>query len=121
MDESNIYLGLDIGGTKIALRALNSVGEELYVARTSTPIHDYAFFLDTITHLVHEADTHLNSKGTIAISIAGAVSMQTGCIKNSGVLCANGQPLGVDLKERLKRNIAIENDGNCLTLSEAID
>jgi fructokinase len=42
-------------------------------------------------------------------------------MKNSNTIVLNGKPLDRDLAHRLQRPIRLENDANCLALSEAID
>jgi predicted NBD/HSP70 family sugar kinase len=55
------------------------------------------------------------------MGIPGAESMIDGCIKNANSTCLNGMPLRLDLEKALRREIRIENDANCLALSEAVD
>ena len=56
---------------------------------------------------------------TLGIGTPGAVSRRTGRLKNSNTTCLNGMPFARDLRARLGRNLAIENDANCFALAEA--
>jgi fructokinase len=114
-------LGIDLGGTKIEIIALDESGKELLRRRIATPQHDYAATLHAVTTLVHEVETTLGRVGTVGIGTPGVISRATGLLKNSNSVCLNGQPLLADLEKVLARDIRIENDANCFALSEAAD
>ena len=57
----------------------------------------------------------------MGIGIPGALSEQTGLVKNANSTWLIGKPLKSDLEYSLKRRIKIENDANCFTISEAVD
>jgi fructokinase len=57
----------------------------------------------------------------VGIGTPGAISPITGLLKNSNSTVLNGKPLDRDLEARLARPIRMENDANCLALSEAVD
>jgi len=115
-----LRLGIDLGGTKIEIVALDG-GEERYRWRVPTPQGDYRATLACVADLVHEADTVLGEAGSIGIGTPGAISAATGLLKNSNSVCLNGQPLLRDLEALLKRPVRIANDANCFALSEARD
>ncbi len=114
-------LGIDLGGTKIEIIALDESGSELLRRRVATPQSDYAATLQVIAGLVHEAEALLGRKGSVGIGTPGAISRVTGLLKNANSVCLNGQPLLHDLEKLLERTIRIENDANCFALSEAVD
>ena len=60
-------------------------------------------------------------EGTVGIGIPGALSRVTGRVKNANSTWLNGRPFKEDLQQRLNREVRIENDANCFTLSEAVD
>jgi ROK family protein len=57
----------------------------------------------------------------LGIATPGAIAPTTGLLKNSNSTVLNGTPLDRDLEARLGRQIRMENDANCLALSEAVD
>jgi fructokinase len=114
-------IGIDLGGTKIEAVALDAGGGERLRRRVPTPRGDYAATVDAIVRLVHDAESDLGSQGTVGIGTPGAVSKQTGRIKNANSTWLIGQPLRADLERALGREIRISNDANCLALSEVID
>lgn len=113
--------GIDLGGTKIELIALDDSGLEVFRARMATPQGDYAATLDGMVQLVQQAEATLGVSGTLGIGTPGAVSKLTGSIKNSNSICLNGRPLREDLEDRLKRPVRMANDADCFALSEAVD
>ena len=114
-------LGIDLGGTKIEIIALDDAGVELLRRRIPTPQGDYRSTLQAIADLVLCAETELGQRGSIGIGTPGTLSRATGQLKNSNSVHLNGQPILQDLEALLQRPIHICNDANCFALSEATD
>lgn len=118
---STLQLGIDLGGSKIELIALDDSGQSLLRQRVPTPKDDYEAILDAITQLVLSAEKQLDGKGTVGIGTPGSLSRVDGCLRNSNSTCLNGRPILQDLENRLQRPVALSNDANCFALSEATD
>jgi fructokinase len=120
-----VRIGIDLGGTKIEVIALAdtpaSAGTTLLRHRVPTPAGDYNGILNAIAELVAFTERETGQTGTVGIATPGAISPTTGLLKNSNSTVLNGKPLDRDLESRLRRPIRMENDANCLALSEAID
>ena len=116
-----LRIGIDLGGTKIEIAALDDAGRELRRRRVPTPDGGYAATLDAMVALVDQAETALGGRGSIGVGTPGAISAATGLIKNSNSTCLIGRPLQRDLEQRLKREVRIANDANCFALAEAVD
>lgn len=114
-------IGIDLGGTKTEVIALADSGEQLYRHRLPTPRDDYPQTLDTIAQLVAMAEAATGQQGSVGVGIPGAISPLTGVVKNANSTWLNGQPLDKDLAARLKRDVRLANDANCLAVSEAVD
>ncbi len=114
-------IGVDLGGTKIEAIAIDEGGNELWRRRVATPAESYDEILKAIRNLVLAAENELLQKGTVGIGSPGAISPFSGLIRNSNSTVLNGRPLDRDLSDRLERPIRLENDANCLALSEATD
>jgi len=113
---SNLRIGVDIGGTKIEALALDAAGHEVFRKRIPTPRGDYEATVAAVVSLVAEAGA-----GTVGVGIPGALSRATGRVKNANSTWLIGRSLKEDLEKALKREIRLENDANCFTLSEAVD
>ena len=118
---TKIRLGIDLGGTKIEIIALDSSGDELLRYRVATPQGDYVATLQAMRGLVMQAETELGCRGTLGVGAPGAISGATGLLKNSNSVHLNGKPLKQDLEAMLQREVRISNDANCFALSEAVD
>ncbi|MCK5524098.1 MAG: ROK family protein [Thiomargarita sp.] len=117
----SLRIGVDLGGTKIEVIALNNQGETLARERLPTPQGNYAATVQTIADLVHSIEQRLGTQGTVGIAMPGALSPATGLIKNANSVCLIGQHLDHDLNAVLHRPIKLSNDANCFALSEAVD
>ncbi|HJV28335.1 MAG TPA: ROK family protein [Aromatoleum sp.] len=114
-------IGIDLGGTKIELVALDASGRECFRRRVATPQGDYAATVDTLVGLVHEAEAALDARATVGIGTPGSRSPASGHMRNANSTCLNGRPLIEDLSARLEREVRTANDANCLAVSEATD
>ncbi len=113
-------IGIDLGGTKTEIAVLDG-SEVLLRRRVDTPAPEYARILDTIAGLVDDAEREVGqARLPVGIGVPGALSPTSGLLRNSNTQCLNGQPLRDDLESRLDRVVALENDANCLVLSEAL-
>ncbi len=116
-----IRLGVDIGGSKIEIIALDDEGSERLRRRLPTPAGNYMATLSSVSKLVREAERELGETCTVGVGIPGAMSTLTGRVKNANSTCLIGRPLKEDLEALLHRQIRIANDANCFALSEATD
>ncbi len=111
-------VGVDLGGTKIEAILLDENFVVITRKRIPTPQDDYENILDSIYSLVREISENI-SDFSLGICTPGAISKQTGLIKNSNTQCLIGKSLKDDLEKKLGKKISIENDANCFTMAEA--
>src|SRR6266704_1187920 len=116
-----IRIGVDIGGTKIEIAAIDESGAELLRRRESAPRGGYAEAIEAIAQLVLEAEREVGARCPVGIGTPGAVSRGSGVLKNAYASALNGMPVKPDLERRLGREVRFANDANCFALSEAID
>lgn len=113
--------GFDIGGTKIALGVFDSERRLQWETRVATPHDSYDAFLLAIAQLVDEADARFGVKGSVGIGIPGMPETADGTLYAANIPAASGKALRRDLCDLLKRDVRLDNDANCFTLSEAWD
>ena len=113
-------IGIDLGGTKIEIIALDGEGRERFRKRVAAPRGDYPGTLDAVAALVADAEAQVG-RASVGIGMPGAISPATGLVKNANSTWLIGQRLGEDLEERLGRPVRLANDANCFALSEATD
>ncbi len=114
-------IGIDLGGTKIEIVALDRGGEPLVRERVATPRSDYDATVIAIRDLVVGVESKLAQTGTVGIAIPGTISARTGFVKNANSTAMIGHPLDKDLMAALGRPVRVANDANCFALSEATD
>ncbi|HEY0835118.1 MAG TPA: ROK family protein [Azospirillum sp.] len=120
-----IRIGIDLGGTKTEGIALDSGGNQIARRRVPSPRGDYPATLRTIVQLVAALEAECGAapgiKATVGVGIPGIVSPATGLVKNANSTWLIGRPFDRDLASALGRPVRVENDANCLAVSEAAD
>jgi fructokinase len=116
-----IRIGIDLGGTKIEILAIDRDGRELARHRVATPRHDYQGSIKLMADLVAQVERETGRSGTVGVAIPGSISAVTGLIKNANSVWLNGKPLDKDLSAAMSREVRCVNDANCLAVSEATD
>lgn len=119
--ELAVRIGVDLGGTKIEVIALDDAGETSLRRRVPTPAGDYDATIRTIVELVRDAQAKCGPSATVGIATPGALSPRTGLLRNSNSVVLNGKPLDRDISSALGLPVRLENDANCLAISEAVD
>lgn len=114
-------IGIDLGGSKTEIIALDEHGATRLRRRVASPREDYAATVANIVALVEAAEAELDQACSVGVGIPGAESRLTGLIKNANSTWLNGRPLRADLERVLRREVRLANDANCFALSEASD
>jgi fructokinase len=116
-------IGIDLGGTKTEVAVLGEDGQFLFRQRLPTSSDDYKAILDTIYAMVEQALTATGVATPVAIGcgIPGCLDPDTQKVRGASTLVLNGQSFQADLEQRLQCRVPIQNDANCLAVSEAVD
>jgi predicted NBD/HSP70 family sugar kinase/fructoselysine-6-P-deglycase FrlB-like protein len=115
---SQLYGGIDVGGTKIEACLFDDRFRPLERRRVETASATYEDFLDCVAAEVKWLDQSAGFAVDIGIGLPGLVDHQSGRSLTSN-LPATGKPLRADLVTRLNRKVAMANDTKCFALSEA--
>jgi fructokinase len=119
-----IRLGVDLGGTKLEIVAMDAQGRERLRRRVATPREGYAATLAAVAELVRDAERELALRpdmATVGIGTPGSISRATGLLRGSNSVSLNGHAIREDLARMLGREVRVTNDANCFALSEATD
>ena len=112
-------IGIDLGGTKTEGVLVDEEFQVIERKRVPTNQNNgYESILETIQNLVSDLKKN-NEKTSIGVCTPGALSKESGLIKNSNTQCLIGKDLRNDLEKILDQEISIENDANCFALAEA--
>jgi fructokinase len=116
-------IGIDLGGTKTEIAVLNTHGEMVYRQRCPTPSNSYEAILDAMCGLVNAAvsQTGMARPLQIGIGMPGCLDVDSSLVRGSNTQVLNHKPLKKDLEHKLGCEVRLQNDANCLALSEAID
>ena len=114
-------IGVDLGGTKIEIIALDDNGAPVLRRRVPTPVGDYSGTIRAIADLFRIAQSQIGVFASVGVANPGALSPQTGLLRNSNSVVLNGKPLDRDIANALGQSVRLENDANCLAISEATD
>ena len=117
-------IGVDLGGTKIEGILLSPSGEVTEKIRVDTPAKKYLETVDALCKVIEQLQQLSPSKKCpVGIGTPGALSPPNEhgleLMKNCNSICLNGEPLKIDIENRLGYETRIENDANCFVLSEA--
>ena len=117
-------IGVDLGGTKIEGILLSPSGEVTEKIRVDTPAKKYLETVDALCEVIEQLQQLSPSKKcSVGIGTPGALSPPNEhgleLMKNCNSICLNGEPLKIDIENRLGYETRIENDANCFVLSEA--
>src|SRR3569623_3454466 len=73
--------GIDLGGSKIEIIALDGSGRECLRRRVPTPQGDYEATLAAVAALVDEAERELGARGSVGVGTPGSISRATGLLR----------------------------------------
>lgn len=114
-------IGIDLGGTKIEILAIDAGGRPLHRERVATPAGDYDATIAAIAGLVARCERALGGSGSVGVAMPGSLSPRTGRVRNANSVVLNGRPLQQDLEAALGRPVRLANDADCFAVSEATD
>jgi glucokinase len=120
----NYYIGIDIGGTKIAGAVVSASGKILCRTKTATPkkvkAQDiYACLTDTIDDLINESRLKRTQIKGIGVGVPGIVDTCHHHILAAPNIALTGFPLSTSLKRKFHMPVFMANDVNAGLLGEA--
>ena len=113
---SDAFIGIDVGGTKIACASLQS-GELSDSHLQHTELVDQERLVEQLVHAIEDArgpDTR-----AVGIGVPSLIEFATGRIRSSVNIPLRDVPLRELLTERLGLPVFVENDASCAALAEA--
>ena len=116
-------IGIDLGGTKIELAVVDAAGQVIHRQRRPTPVGDYPATLQCVRDLVDHslATLSMPRPAAVGMAIPGCLDPVTHTVRGANSVVLNGQPMQADLQALLGCQVLMENDANCLAVSEAVD
>ena len=116
--EAPLFIGVDVGGTKIAAAAISG-GRPHELVEHPTDLESGARVLDGIERTVREVVERVGDPAAIGVGVPSQVEFASGRALASVNIPLEGVPLRDELGERLGAPVHVDNDGNCAALAEA--
>lgn len=122
------FVGVDVGGTKVAAGLVNSSGEISYHTRVPMVATDAAAALAAVVSAIDSVRAATSEDKSTGLAIAGIgicapgpLNPHTGVIVNPPNLPAwRNFPLACEITKVYKTPVSIDNDGNAAALAEAL-
>jgi glucokinase len=111
-------LGVDVGGTKIAVGAVEGaeVGESV---ERPTDVSGTEALLDGIEAAVQEVVDRVGRPMGVGVGVPSQIEYATGTVESSVNIPLTGVPLREELGRRLGVPVFVDNDANCAALAES--
>jgi len=110
------FIGLDVGGTKIASAVLENGTFE-----TFAPVPTRTDSSEQLVEQIVEAIVRCRGDGAraVAVGLPSIIDSATGSVRHSVNLPLRNVPLRATLSERCRLPVYVENDASCAALAEA--
>jgi glucokinase len=112
------YLGVDVGGTKVAVAAVEG-SEARHAVEHPTVLDSSEALLDGIEAAVREVTASAGEPDAIGVGVPSQVEWATGTVLASVNIPLAGVPLREELSRRFGVPVYVDNDASCAALAEA--
>ncbi|MEA2365033.1 MAG: glucokinase [Thermoleophilaceae bacterium] len=113
-----MVLGVDVGGTKVAVAAIVGV-EATHVAEHPTVTVSADALLDGVEHAVRDVIAAAGQPEAVGVGVPSQIEFATGTVETSVNIPLVGIPLREELGRRFGVPVFVDNDANCAALAEA--
>jgi glucokinase len=113
-----VVLGVDVGGTKVAVAAVDGV-KATHAAEHPTVTLNTDALLDGVEHVVHDVIGEAGEPEAIGVGVPSQIDFETGTVETSVNIPLAGVALREELGRRFGVPVFVDNDGNCAALAEA--
>jgi membrane associated rhomboid family serine protease len=113
-----VVLGVDVGGTKVAVAAVEGVSVRDSIERP-TVLGSTAALLDGLEESVRLLIGRVGQPTAIGVGVPSQIEYATGTVETSVNIPLTGVPLRAELGRRCGRPVVVDNDANCAALAEA--
>ena len=118
MASDQLMLGVDVGGTKIAVGAVRGATVTDHVQRP-TPVSSTSALLDSLEEAVREVIAAAGKPAAIGVGVPSQIDYSTGTVETSVNIPLTGVPLREELGRRFGVPVFVDNDANVAALGEA--
>ena len=119
------YIGIDLGGTNIAVGLVNKAGEIIY--KESVPTNAQRPYTEIIKDMadltikvIKEAGVNIDDVKRIGIGSPGTPNCEEGILVFSGNLNFRNVPIKAEMQKYINLPVYLDNDANCAALAEGV-
>jgi glucokinase len=116
--DDGMVLGVDVGGTKIAVAAVEGAAARNRLEHP-TRLGSTAELLEGLEATANEVISAAGRPAAIGVGVPSQIEYATGTVETSVNIPLAGVPLRAELGERFGVPIFVDNDANCAALAEA--
>ncbi len=113
-----MVLGVDVGGTKVAVAAVEGVTATRTREHPTVTVSADAL-LDGVEHVVRDVIADAGRPDAIGVGVPSQIEFATGKVETSVNIPLTGVPLREELGRRFGVPVYVDNDANCAALAEA--
>jgi glucokinase len=113
-----VVLGVDVGGTKVAVAAVDGVTATHATEHPTVTVSTDAL-LDGVEHAVRTVIAAAGQPEAIGVGVPSQIDHGTGTVESSVNIPLTGVPLREELGRRFGVPVFVDNDANCAALAEA--
>jgi glucokinase len=113
-----VVLGVDVGGTKVAVAAIDGVAAT-HRREHPTVLSSADALLDGVEHVVNDVVREAGDPEAIGVGVPSQIEFATGTVETSVNIPLTGVPLREELGRRFGMPVFVDNDANCAALAEA--
>jgi glucokinase len=113
-----VVLGVDVGGTKVAVAAVEGATATRTKEHPTVTVNSDAL-LDGVEHVVRDVIADSGQPEAIGVGVPSQIEFATGTVETSVNIPLTGVPLREELGRRFGVPVYVDNDANCAALAEA--
>jgi glucokinase len=113
-----LVLGVDVGGTKVAVAALRGA-EPHHRIEHPTKLSSTSALLDGLEGTVRQVMAVVGTPAAIGVGVPSQIEYSTGTVETSVNIPLAGVALRAELGRRFGVPVFVDNDANCAALAEA--
>jgi glucokinase len=118
VDDAPLFLGIDVGGTKVEVAVVEG-GRAVDPVQAATALDSADALLDGIEQLTRSVIESHGVPAAIGVGVPSQIDFATGTVVTSVNIPLEGVPLRAELERRFGVPVFVDNDGNCAGLAEA--
>lgn len=112
------FLGVDVGGTKVAVAAIEG-NDARHAVEYPTPLESTDALLDCIEQAVREVAATAGEPDAVGVGVPSQIEWATGTVVASVNIPLTDVPLREELGRRFGVPVYVDNDASCAALAEA--